>query len=456
MRPRPLMILALTALPLLAFEPPRAISAQVCATCHSTVSGNLRGYLEEVKPASNELRLKLDGNLLVLHYDPAALKVAAEGQVRGAGSGLRDLRHGQAVRVEYTEQDGAKTATLVAAKPPTRLQPADLVSTRELLDLVAQGPAKGGYFLYDARPPSRFNEGSIPTAVNLPFTEFGDHADLLPADKGARVIFFCHGRTCNMSPCALARARSLGYTRVQVYQEGMTAWYSKHYGVVSPASFQEAYVEADVPAIVLDLRPPEVVARGFIPGAVCVAPDGVKGLLAHGFPPARLRPPILVVDEQGGTTARAAAMELVRAGYAQVNVLTGGFRAWTSASLALDTGAPALKAAYVPRLRLGAIPGDTFTRTASQPPAERKGVLILDVRSRFEAQGGMIPGALNIPQDELEARLPEIPKDRRLLIHCSTGAHAERAYRFLAEKGYDAAFLDAEITIIDTGEFIVD
>jgi rhodanese-related sulfurtransferase len=456
MHPHPFAFLVLTAIPALAADPPKAASAQLCATCHTPAPGNLLGYLDDVMPKSRALHVKLDGTLQVLRYDRNALKVLAEGNVGTPEAVLNSLKRGQAVRVEYTERKDVKTATLVSAKPATKLAAADLVSMEEIQRLVALGPEAGNYFLFDARPPARFQEGSIPTAVNLPFIDFGRHADKLPADKGALVIFFCYGRTCNMSPCALAKTRSLGYTNAKVYQDGMSAWYAKGYGVVSPASFKEAFLDKGVPTILLDLRPADQVEKGFIKGAVYVPPGGLQDLVAHDFPAAHLRPPILVVDGEGGETAKTAAMELVRAGYTHVNVLTGGFQAWQAASLSVETEPLATRVAYAPRLRAGAIPNEEFTRIASLAPEARKDILILDVRNRFEARSGKIKGALNLPHDELAARLSEIPKDRRILIHCGNGALAEAAYSVLKDKGYEAAYLNAEITIIDTGDFIVD
>ena len=85
-------------------------------------------------------------------------------------------------------------------------------------------------------------------------------------------------------------------------------------------------------------------------------------------------------------------------------------------------------------------------------------MLILDVRNPDETKNGTIKGALVIPETALLSRLAEVPKDAKVLVvtHCSTGIRAELAYHLLKEKGYNARFLNAEITIIDTGEFTID
>ncbi len=46
---------------------------------------------------------------------------------------------------------------------------------------------------------------------------------------------------------------------------------------------------------------------------------------------------------------------------------------------------------------------------------------LIDVRTPGEVQAGTIPGAVNIPIDELRDRLDEIPKDKELLIFCQVG-----------------------------------
>jgi rhodanese-related sulfurtransferase len=37
--------------------------------------------------------------------------------------------------------------------------------------------------------------------------------------------------------------------------------------------------------------------------------------------------------------------------------------------------------------------------------------------------------------------MAELPKDKQIYVHCSTGARADLAYRELIENGYDVKFL---------------
>jgi NADPH-dependent 2,4-dienoyl-CoA reductase/sulfur reductase-like enzyme/rhodanese-related sulfurtransferase len=62
--------------------------------------------------------------------------------------------------------------------------------------------------------------------------------------------------------------------------------------------------------------------------------------------------------------------------------------------------------------------------------------LLLDVRTPPEVAAGTIPGAVNVPIDELRDRLGELPRDKELLVFCEMGLRAYLACRILEHKGY--------------------
>ncbi|MFW5841599.1 MAG: DsrE/DsrF/DrsH-like family protein, partial [Planctomycetota bacterium] len=64
--------------------------------------------------------------------------------------------------------------------------------------------------------------------------------------------------------------------------------------------------------------------------------------------------------------------------------------------------------------------------------------LLLDVRTSAEVEAGTIPGAKNIPIDELRERIDELPKDKDLLVFCAVGLRGYLAARMLEQKGYNA------------------
>ncbi|CAN5377654.1 MBL fold metallo-hydrolase [soil metagenome] len=73
--------------------------------------------------------------------------------------------------------------------------------------------------------------------------------------------------------------------------------------------------------------------------------------------------------------------------------------------------------------------------------ARREGAII-DVRTSAEFQAGHLEGALSFPYTRLKTRLGELPKDRRLFIHCGTGKRASLAASFLCAEGFDVVHID--------------
>ncbi|MCF7362051.1 FAD-dependent oxidoreductase [Vibrio sp. A1-b2] len=64
--------------------------------------------------------------------------------------------------------------------------------------------------------------------------------------------------------------------------------------------------------------------------------------------------------------------------------------------------------------------------------------LLLDVRNPGELQNGYLPGAVNIPVDQLRQRMDELPKDKEIIIYCQVGLRGYVAYRQLVNNGYKA------------------
>jgi rhodanese-related sulfurtransferase len=61
---------------------------------------------------------------------------------------------------------------------------------------------------------------------------------------------------------------------------------------------------------------------------------------------------------------------------------------------------------------------------------------VLDVRTPEEFVSGHVPGAVNIPYDQVGARLAEVPKDKEVVLYCRSGRRAVMAGEVLAANGY--------------------
>lgn len=81
--------------------------------------------------------------------------------------------------------------------------------------------------------------------------------------------------------------------------------------------------------------------------------------------------------------------------------------------------------------------------------AERQaeGAVVIDVRTPGEYAAGAIPGAMNIPVDELRDRMDEIPGgDVPLILHCGVGIRSHAALAALRDSGREVLNLDGGYT----------
>jgi rhodanese-related sulfurtransferase len=426
----------------------KARMPQVCGNCHKVEANELRGYFENVAFKSKSIQLKIDANTEIVGFDEATIKVVDVDKV-GKGAMLSDIAKNREARIEFVEKNGVKTATLISFKGAAKMPPEKELKYEQVLSLVEQGPASNTV-LIDSRPLPRFQEGTIPGAINLPYPAFDKLTDRLPKEKNKAIVFFCQGVTCMMSPNSLRKAEAMGYTNVKVFPGGVPEWLEKNVGVISAPFLQEAWIGKDIPHVLVDVRPASTVARdGFIPGAVNVPVSQIPSVLAT-LPAAKMKAPILVYDGDGGNAAFYSARKIQQSGQVNVNVIIGGFDGWRAAGYKVATGTPGSKIAYAPKPRPGELSVAEFTQLAKATPAD---VLILDVRNQDEGNAGMIKGAKLIPDEELLARMGEVPKDKRIVTHCSTGVRAEMAYHKLKDKGYKVNFLNADMAIKKDGSF---
>ncbi|SIO52968.1 Rhodanese-related sulfurtransferase [Rhodovulum sp. ES.010] len=114
------------------------------------------------------------------------------------------------------------------------MSPAEGVTTigeLELLEMLADAKAT----VIDSRTVPWFEQGSIPGAVNMPYTEMVDRLGELGCEidfdgwtcENARTVaLFCNGPWCGQSPAAIRRMIEAGYPaeRIHYYRGGMQVW----------------------------------------------------------------------------------------------------------------------------------------------------------------------------------------------------------------------------------------
>ena len=74
-----------------------------------------------------------------------------------------------------------------------------------------------------------------------------------------------------------------------------------------------------------------------------------------------------------------------------------------------------------------------------QQAQDKRGMLLIDVRTPGEFSAGHVPGAINIPHTEIAKRLDEIRPhhDKGVILYCQSGRRAGIAEGILRDAGLD-------------------
>ena len=80
--------------------------------------------------------------------------------------------------------------------------------------------------------------------------------------------------------------------------------------------------------------------------------------------------------------------------------------------------------------------------TTAYKKAFEEGALFVDVRRPAEVETVTfdVPNYVNIPLNELEDRINEIPKDKDVVMVCHSGSRSLRTTLFLTNNGYDNVY----------------
>lgn len=72
----------------------------------------------------------------------------------------------------------------------------------------------------------------------------------------------------------------------------------------------------------------------------------------------------------------------------------------------------------------------------SEVPSSASEATLVDVRTEAEYAQGSMPGAVNIPLDDLRMRMDEIPVDKPVYVFCQQGMRGYLAHRILVQNGF--------------------
>ncbi len=184
--------------------------------------------------------------------------------------------------------------------------------------------------------------------------------------------------------------------------------------VLHPIPLDEVLQMGDAGAQILDVRDAAEYAKGHLAGSINIGLGGQYATWA-GTVLERVKP-IVIIAEPG--REQEAALRLGRIGFDHVKgYLEGG--------MAALAGRPDL---VWPTERVTA--ADVAEQLAGDEPA-----FLLDIRNPREWQTRHIAGSVNIPLNHLQERIGEIPRDRRIAVHCAGGYRSSIAASILHQYG---------------------
>jgi cytochrome c551/c552 len=162
--------------------------AAPCKQCHQPAEDIVRGTLVAVSDKFKTIQVSAGSVVWVVKYsDDIELTGVAK---------LAEIPREKEIAVRFTGNDKTPVAVSLSMKPAAKVPPEKLVSLEEMAALIAQGPEKGNFVLFDSRPAPKCIEGQLPYAVSLPYDKFDKlKENLLPKEKDKLVIFYCGGVT---------------------------------------------------------------------------------------------------------------------------------------------------------------------------------------------------------------------------------------------------------------------
>jgi glyoxylase-like metal-dependent hydrolase (beta-lactamase superfamily II)/rhodanese-related sulfurtransferase len=185
---------------------------------------------------------------------------------------------------------------------------------------------------------------------------------------------------------------------------------------LKPLTLDQVLAEQDAHSIVLDVRDSADFEPAHLAGSVNI---GLGGRFAS-WVGSLLDPkvPIVIVAAPGKEIE--AAMRLGRVGFDEV----AGY---------LDGGFDAVRARPDLVRKIERLSPDALARelAAHDPP------LVLDVRNPGEWSQARIANSLLVPLDHLEDHLRDLPRDRKIAIHCASGYRSSIAASLIERYGID-------------------
>ena len=318
--------------------------------------------------------------------------------------------------------------------------------------------------LIDARPEIKYQNGTIPSSLNIPDTKFEEYYSVLkdiPMQK--ELIVYCGGYNCTKSPIVAQKLKDKGYTNVKIYSGGEPEWRKLSYLEIDTLAIK-VYQEKNS-AFIVDARPYSKFLQETIPGAISI-PDTSLAKLLGRFPINKSEKIVIFCGGYNCEKSHIIANKLISLDYEDVMVFAGGLPSWK------ERGLNTTAASYAEKDDEVAIVKDSFSKNGLKRGSDegsvdgewlKKQILenkvpsyiqIVDVTTPAEFKNGHLQGAINIEASKLTAKelLEKLPKNKTIVFNCTAGGRSIDAWSKLNDEKLDISeiyYFDANISCKD-------
>ena len=140
----------------------------------------------------------------------------------------------------------------------------------------------------------------------------------------------------------------------------------------------------------------------------------------------------------------------MKLGYTNVKVFAGGYPAWKKY-------AGGTNLAVAKEVKKGDTEGSidipTFLKIIEENPDH---IMLIDVRDADEYARGHFKSAINIPVDDLEKKIKDLPLDKTIVFVCATGARSGESYYMVQDlrpQMKNVYYLEAEVIYQKDGSY---
>lgn len=145
-----------------------------------------------------------------------------------------------------------------------------------------------------------------------------------------------------------------------------------------------------------------------------------------------------------------SARKAVKLGYKKVMVFAAGYPAWEKVA---GPATPVASAAIPSGKDEGTIDTAYFEKVLTENP---QSIILIDVRKPAEYEAGHFKTAINIPVNDLKAKVAALPTDKPIVFVCNTGSLSGESYYLLKDLrpgSKNVYYLDAPVNYNKDGSY---